>query len=73
MLTMNFLCYLIIPVNESWGSLARIIHEGFYCNRRCLGAGPEARGDQKECLPSRLVPFAWLPSDLATAFMSNPG
>ncbi len=30
------------------------------------GAGPEAKGDQKDCLPSRLVSLAWLLWDFAT-------
>lgn len=35
-------------------------------NVRARGAGPEARGDQKECLSSRLVPLAWFLCDFAT-------
>ena len=35
-------------------------------NVRARGTEPEARGDQRECLPSRLLPLAWFLCDIAT-------
>jgi len=49
---------LPLPLSVHAEDLARIIHEDFYCNRSCSGARPEARGDRKKCLSSRLVPLA---------------